>query len=281
MVSHLNDPELNSNPTLLKPDVMVLGIKVGPAVTREMIFEPYLANAEGTLNRYHAFLSKINYPKRARVINTWITSKLGYPSRFFYMPWNMTKRYTERCRRVCTPLGGTAFPLASLIVPDDLLGAKVKLRSQWAINISLLASRSDHLDTGLRLFKDFPPIALQDSALIVEHRYMAAHDLFNYSRSFPDSTRFSANKQVRCEFQQSRHITIEDQSSSAIYRLLSRYGYERPHMYDRQEQIAARFNCEDHVRKSSWATSIPIICALLRIFLLTFPSIIFFLFRMV
>ena len=76
---------------------------------------------------------------------------------------------------------------------------------------------------------------------------MAAHDLFNYSRSFPDSTRFSANKQVRCEFQQSRHITIEDQSSSAIYRLLSRYGYERPHMYDRQEQIAARFNCEDHV----------------------------------
>ena len=76
---------------------------------------------------------------------------------------------------------------------------------------------------------------------------MAAHDLFNYSRTFPDSTRFSSSPQTRREFKVSRHITIEDQSSPAIYRLLSRFGYERDHLYNRQDQIAARFNCEDHV----------------------------------
>ena len=157
-----------------------LGITIGPKVTPHDVFAPFLSGFWKRLNNLKPYLLRMKVYDRSLVCNTYLTSMLAYPMRYYIMPKSLLRQVKEALRRICTPFNGCAHPYEFLTLPTKFGGLSTPLRCVEVYNDSLLASASPLIKSTGSLWDLPDPVPdgayIEDTSIISIRRNAACVD---------------------------------------------------------------------------------------------------------
>ncbi len=163
-----------------------LGVVIGRDVTLDEIWNTPYKKALERIRAASPFVRSLTFANRITYVNVFIISIFSYIGQFFVLPPDLWKPLVRAISLLIIPFHGGAFTYDSLICSNLLFGSRPFLKDVWTYNISLLASRSNLIETSTN-YNNLPYVDLSSTKIIKRHRDAAAVDFWR-SRHLPDGT---------------------------------------------------------------------------------------------
>ena len=170
----------------LRDKAVHLGIPIGREVTLGDVFEKPMRKAEERLRTSAVVVKGLSVLSRCLFVNVFIVSLFSYHCCFYLLPKEFLDSTRKLISKLVIPFNGGAYSYETLLCLDLLLGIKPALKDLWSFNVSLLAARSDFINSRAN-YNELPLISIVYSRVIKSHRDCAAIDYWR-GRHLPDGT---------------------------------------------------------------------------------------------